>query len=55
MIGKSDSVAQKAYFSSLKDILKKAENESLQESKKYGDLYIKMGFLFGLLILILIL
>lgn len=54
MLGKADSIAQKAYFSSMKDMLKKAEIDAINENKKYGDLYIKMGFLLGLLILILI-
>ena len=54
MLGKADSMAQKAYFSSVKDVLKKAEADAISESKKYGDLYVKMGFLLGLLILILI-
>ena len=54
MLGKGDSVSQKAYFSSVRDLLKKLQNESKEQSKKYGDLYIKLGFLLGLLILILI-
>ena len=54
MLGKADSAAQKTYFSSLKDVLKKTESDCIAESKKYGDLYVKIGFLFGLLILILI-
>ncbi len=55
MLGKGDSASQKTYFSNVRDILKKHENEACIECKKYGDLYIKMGFLLGLLILILIL
>ena len=54
MIGKADSVAQKAYFSSQKDVLKGVEQDAINACKKYGELYIKMGFLLGLLILILI-
>ena len=54
MLGKGDSVSQKAYFSSVKECLKKQANEAMIESKRYGDLYIKLGFLCGLFILILI-
>ena len=54
MLGKGDSVSQKAYFSSVKESLKKQANEAMIESKRYGDLYIKLGFLCGLFILILI-
>ena len=54
MLGKGDSLSQKNYFSASKEQLdgwrKKAENDA----KKYVDLYVKVGFLFGLFILILI-
>ncbi len=55
MLGKGDSASQKAYFSSMKERLNKLQVESESAAKKYGDLYIKLGFLCGLLILILIL
>ena len=55
MIGKGDSLSQKTYFSSIKDTLNKTKTQSVLESKKYGDLYIKLGFLCGLFILILML
>ena len=54
MIGKGDSLSQKTYFSSIKDTLNKTKTQSVLVSKKYGDLYIKLGFLCGLFILILI-
>ena len=54
MLGKGDSVSQKAFFGSVKESLKKQESEAIIMSKKYGDLYIKLGFLCGLFILILI-
>ena len=54
MLGKGDSISQKGYFSSVKEDLKILETEAVQTSKKYGDLYIKLGFLCGLFILILI-
>lgn len=53
-LGKADSSSQKAYFSSVKDTLGKLYTEATENCKKYGDLYIKLGFLCGLLILILI-
>ena len=54
MIGKGDSQSQKSYFSAQKDSLKKMRICADETAKKYGDLYIKLGFLCGLLILILI-
>ncbi len=54
MLGKGDSVSQKGYFSAVKEPLSKLQTESETACKKYGDLYIKIGFLCGLLILILI-
>ncbi len=54
MLGKGDSISQKEYFSSAKERLFKLQTESEKDCKRYGDLYIKIGFLCGLLILILI-
>ena len=54
MLGKGDSASQKEYFSSIKDRLIFLRNNAEIESKRYVDLYIKIGFLCGLLILILI-
>ncbi len=54
MLGRGDSGAQKAYFSAIKDMLTKRKTESLEACKKYGDLYVKLGFLIGLFILVLI-
>ncbi|MBE5746683.1 MAG: hypothetical protein E7352_00700 [Clostridiales bacterium] len=55
MLGKGDSASQKGYFSSVKESLARLQKESEETCKRYGDLYIKIGFLCGLLILILIL
>ena len=55
MLGKGDSSSQKTYFSSVKNTLITMEKEAENVCKKYGDLYVKIGFLCGLLILILIL
>ena len=54
MLGKGDSLSQKGYFSSVKETLAKLQMESEKDCKRYGDLYVKIGFLCGLLILILI-
>ncbi|MBO5411969.1 MAG: hypothetical protein J6A38_02640 [Clostridia bacterium] len=54
MLGKGDSASQKGYFTAVKETLKKLQTESEIACKRYGDLYIKLGFLCGLLILILI-
>ena len=54
MLGKGDSASQKSYFSSVKETLSKLQTESENTCKRYGDLYVKIGFLCGLLILILI-
>lgn len=53
MIGKGDSASQKGYFSSVKERLSALYLTAEKDCKKYGDLYIKLGFLCGLLILIL--
>ena len=55
MLGRGDSVSQKTYFCSMKETLAGMEKEAIDTAKKYGDLYIKLGFLCGLLVLILIL
>ena len=54
MLGKGDSASQKTYFSAEKERLAKLQTNAENDCKKYGDLYIKLGFLCGLLILILI-
>ena len=54
MLGKGDSSSQKTYYSSVKETLLKWKTVSEDEGKKYEDLYIKLGFLCGLFILILI-
>ncbi len=54
MLGKGDSTSQKGYFSSVKDTLLGYQKRTEDEAKRYGDLYVKIGFLCGLLLLILI-
>lgn len=53
MLGRGDSVSQKSFFSSMQASVVSYKNKSEEESKRYGDLYIKLGFLFGLAVLIL--
>lgn len=54
MLGRGDSASQNAYFSAQKERLSALEKQARTDSKKYGDLFVKIGFLCGLLILILI-
>lgn len=54
MVGKGDSASQSAYFTSVKGTLGDYKRKSAEESVKYGDLYLKLGFLSGLMILVLI-
>lgn len=54
MLGRGDSSSQKAYFSSVSGTISKWTSDANTAAKKYGDLYIKLGFLCGLFILILI-
>jgi stage III sporulation protein AB len=54
MLGKGDSSSQKSYFTAMKDEIGKRYNAAEKEYNKYGDLYIKLGFLCGLFLLILI-
>ena len=53
-IGKGDSGSQKNYFSGMKESLNSIKKRCEEENKKYGELYIKLGFLCGLAILVLI-
>ena len=52
-LGKGDSTAQKAYFVSVKESLSKKKTKAVEDSKKYCDLYVKLGFLIGLFTLVL--
>lgn len=55
MIGKGDSASQKGYFSAQKEPILRLQKESDETCERYGNLYIKLGFLFGLFVLILML
>lgn len=54
MVGKGDSSSQNAYFTSVKGSLGDYKKKSAEECSKYGELYLKLGFLCGLMILVLI-
>ena len=47
-LGKGDSISQKNQFSAMKETLQSSRKKAEEEEKKYGDLYVKVGFLFGL-------
>lgn len=53
-IGRGDSSSQKAYFTTMKAQLGEYKKNSAQACGRYGDLYVKLGFLFGLAVMILI-
>ena len=53
-LGKGDSRAQKEYFSSIKGRIDTRCSDAEERCKRYADLYVKLGFLCGLFILILI-
>lgn len=53
-IGRGDTLSQKGYFTRAENKLQSLKNQSIEECKKYVDLYIKMGFLLGLAILIIV-
>ena len=54
MLGTSDSLSQKEYFSTARKTLLELKTKSETENEKLGGLYVKLGFLFGLTILIVI-
>jgi len=53
-LGVLDKVSQLDYINSLNDRIQKMVTDSQNEQKKYRPLYIKLGFLFGLVIFILL-
>lgn len=54
-IGNGDSLSQRKYLEGVEEILKEKRQLTQDEEKKYKKLYIKLGFLFGLILLIVIL
>ena len=53
-LGKGNSNTQNTYYNGIKERLKSLKEQAEKEDKRYGDLFIKLGFLCGLLFLILI-
>ena len=53
-LGKTDALSQIDYLNGRKAALEKYKNESAQEYKKYSSLYIKIFFMVGVLIAVLI-
>lgn len=54
-IGKSDKYTQMLYLNSVKNQIDNCFNKSKEDEKKYKTLYVKMGFLIGLIILVVLL
>ncbi len=53
ILGKGDAVSQSGFFTSVRGNLGALKAESEADAKKYGDLYLKLGFLCGLAVLII--
>ena len=53
-LGKTDAISQIDYLNGRKTALEKYKNESTQNYKKYSSLYIKIFFLVGVLIAVLV-
>ncbi len=53
-LGKGGIATQTAYYNGVNETLKSVKLQTEQENKRYGDLFIKLGFLCGLFVLILI-
>lgn len=53
-IGKSDRESQIVYLTSEKKIIDEIRISAINEEKRFGKLYVKLGFLFGLIIFILL-
>ena len=53
-LGKTDALSQIDYLNGRKAALEKRKNDSAQDYKKYSSLYIKIFFMVGVLIAVLI-
>ena len=54
-IGNGDSLSQRKYLEGIDELLKEKRQITQDEEKKYKKLYVKLGFLFGLVLLIIVL
>lgn len=55
MLGRGDSYSQSGFFSAQKEALEKSRAQAEREAKTRGELYLKLGFLAGLALIILML
>ncbi len=53
-LGKSDYLRQKEYFNATTKRIEELKEKSEVDAKKHTDLYVKLGFLLGLIIVILL-
>ncbi|MDE6613654.1 MAG: hypothetical protein K2K28_03785 [Clostridia bacterium] len=53
-LGKTDALSQVDYLTERKTILKKYKEESFTDYKKYSSLYVKIFFLIGVMIAVLL-
>lgn len=54
LIGVGDKVSQLDFINSVEDIISSKQVQAVNDEKKYKILYIKLGFLIGLILLILV-
>ena len=54
MVGRSDSVSQKEYLVSIRAETERLRAESGDECKRRSNLYVRLGFLFGLIVAIIL-
>ena len=53
-LGKTDALSQVDYLTERKNVLKKYKDESFADYKKYSSLYVKIFFLIGVLVAVLL-
>lgn len=53
-LGKTDALSQIDYLSERKSVLKKYKEESFSDYKKYSSLYVKIFFLIGVMVAVLL-
>ena len=53
-LGKTDALSQVDYLNERKSILKKYKDESYSDYKKYSSLYVKIFFLIGVMVAVLL-
>lgn len=53
-LGKTDALSQIDYLSERKSVLKKYKEDSFSDYKKYSSLYVKIFFLIGVMVAVLL-